>query len=86
MIINVQAWKLWIEEGDVLDHVDESLAGEFSEEEALRCIQVGLLCTQDEPEKRPTMPCALEMLLGEESTLQHTREDGASTTHKRYGT
>lgn len=63
------AWKLWIA-GNVLDLVDESLAGAFSEEEALRCIQVGLLCTQHDPKQRPTMSCALKMLLGEDSRLQ----------------
>lgn len=69
--MNVQAWKVW-NEGvmNLLDLVDESLGGEFSKEEVMRCIQVGLLCTQYEPHERPTMACALKMLLGEESSLQ----------------
>ncbi|KAH6791927.1 hypothetical protein C2S52_002404 [Perilla frutescens var. hirtella] len=63
------AWKLWIE-GNVSDLVDECLGGAFSEEEAVRCIQVGILCTQIEPQQRPAMPCVLKMLLGEELSLQ----------------
>ncbi|KAL6498602.1 hypothetical protein OROHE_026543 [Orobanche hederae] len=38
------AWKVW-DERRACDLVDESLEGAFLEEEALRCIQVGLLCT-----------------------------------------
>ncbi|KAL3813490.1 hypothetical protein ACJIZ3_014758 [Penstemon smallii] len=60
------AWKLWIE-GNILHLVDESIEGAFSEEEALRCIQVGLLCTQQNRNHRPTISYVLKMLLGEES-------------------
>ncbi|KAK4477548.1 hypothetical protein RD792_016780 [Penstemon davidsonii] len=63
------AWKLW-NEGNILHLVDESIEGEFSEEEALRCIQVGLLCTQPNPHHRPTMPSVLKMLLGEELSME----------------
>ncbi|KAL1538816.1 non-specific serine/threonine protein kinase [Salvia divinorum] len=68
------AWELWRENGNVLTIVDEYLGGEFSEEEALRCIQVCLLCTQDEPQQRPTMASALRMLLGEDLSLQEKME------------
>ncbi|KAH6791930.1 Malectin/receptor-like protein kinase family protein [Perilla frutescens var. hirtella] len=62
------AWKLWIEGiRKVLDLVDKSLGGAFSEVEALLCIQVGLLCTQSARRHRPTMPSVLKILLGEES-------------------
>lgn len=69
--MNVQAWKQWNKGArNVFDLVDESLGGAFSEEEALRCIQVGLLCSRREPQQRPTMASALEMLLGEDSSLR----------------
>ncbi|KAL8044909.1 hypothetical protein ABFX02_08G077000 [Erythranthe guttata] len=55
------ASKLW-NEGRPLEMVDKSLFGVFYADEALRCIQVGLLCTQNEPMYRPTMPCVLKML------------------------
>ncbi|KAK4477562.1 hypothetical protein RD792_016794 [Penstemon davidsonii] len=63
------AWKLWIE-GNILHLVDESIEGAFSEEEALRCIQVGLLCTQEDPHHRPNISSVLKMLLGEELPLE----------------
>ncbi|GFP79780.1 putative receptor-like protein kinase at5g39000 [Phtheirospermum japonicum] len=58
-------WELW-NEGRAYDLVDESLEGAFPEDEALRCIQVSLLCTQIEPNQRPTMPSVLKMLEGSE--------------------
>ncbi|KAL9158575.1 hypothetical protein ABFS82_08G077700 [Erythranthe guttata] len=64
-----QAWKLW-KEGKALDLVDESIRGGVSEDEALRCIQVGLLCTEYDPNHRPTMASVLKMLLGEDLSLQ----------------
>ncbi|KAL7141799.1 hypothetical protein ABFS83_08G078100 [Erythranthe nasuta] len=63
------AWKLW-KEGKALDLVDESIRGGVSEDEALRCIQVGLLCTEYDPNHRPTMVSVLKMLLGEDLSLQ----------------
>ncbi|KAK4477564.1 hypothetical protein RD792_016796 [Penstemon davidsonii] len=63
------AWKLW-KEGNILHLVDESIEGAFSEEEALRCIQVGLLCTQEDPHQRPNISSVLNMLLGEELHLE----------------
>ncbi|KAL6526301.1 hypothetical protein OROMI_029941 [Orobanche minor] len=59
------AWELW-SKGRSYDLMDESLEGAFPVEEALRCIQVGLLCTQTEPNHRPTMPCVVKMLEGDE--------------------
>ncbi|CAA0820303.1 Putative receptor-like protein kinase [Striga hermonthica] len=58
-------WKLW-KEGKALDLVDDSLGGAFEAEEALRCIQVGLLCIEEQPHHRPTMYSVLKMLDGHE--------------------
>lgn len=68
-VVNVQAWKLWNAEKAIY-LIDESIRGAVAEDEALRCIQVGLLCTQYEPHHRPTMPSVLKMLLGEDLSLQ----------------
>lgn len=76
-MLNAQAWKLW-NEGKALYLLDESIKGDFSEEEAVRCIQVGLLCTQYAPRHRPTMPCVLKMLLGEDPSLQEKTAEAAS--------
>ncbi|KAK6154996.1 hypothetical protein DH2020_009244 [Rehmannia glutinosa] len=67
--IHAHAWKLW-NEGRALDLVDESLGGAFSSDEALRCIKVGLLCTQLEPYDRPEMISVLRILQGEELQLE----------------
>ncbi|KAI3710379.1 hypothetical protein L2E82_40159 [Cichorium intybus] len=54
-------WNLW-KEGKALELLDESVGAEFSKDEALRCIQVGLLCVQEHAEDRPTMSKVLLML------------------------
>ncbi|KAK4417580.1 Receptor-like protein kinase FERONIA [Sesamum alatum] len=62
------AWKLW-NEGKAVELVEESVlaaAGAFAAEEALRCIQVALLCAQYQPDDRPEMCSVLKMLEGEE--------------------
>ncbi|KAL3813430.1 hypothetical protein ACJIZ3_014698 [Penstemon smallii] len=61
--------------------VDESIWGAFSEEEALRCIQVGILCTQQEPHHRPTISSVLQILLGLDSP-QETQDKVATAFHK----
>ncbi|XP_062087498.1 cysteine-rich receptor-like protein kinase 10 isoform X3 [Humulus lupulus] len=48
------AWKLW-KEGNPLKLLDPTLAQSYSENEVVRCINIGLLCVQEDPEDRPTM-------------------------------
>ncbi|KAK4477561.1 hypothetical protein RD792_016793 [Penstemon davidsonii] len=62
-------YKLW-NEAKMLHLVDEFIEGAFSEEEALRCIQVGLLCTQQNRHHQPTISSVLKMLLSEELHLE----------------
>lgn len=45
--------------------VDSSLAGAFPADEVQRCIQVGLRCTLEHPDDRPTMTSVLKMLEGD---------------------
>lgn len=56
-----QAWKLWNEDR-ALELVDGRIAGSCQTSEALRCIHVGLLCSQEEAAERPTMSQVLLML------------------------
>ncbi|XP_068319390.1 G-type lectin S-receptor-like serine/threonine-protein kinase RKS1 [Pyrus communis] len=58
-------WQLWREDR-ALEIVDSSLESNQSEE-VVRCIQVGLLCVQEDPEDRPTMAAVVVMLSGEAS-------------------
>uniref|UniRef100_A0A9I9CEU1 Receptor-like serine/threonine-protein kinase n=1 Tax=Cucumis melo TaxID=3656 RepID=A0A9I9CEU1_CUCME len=69
------AWKLW-DEQNALELMDTSLEDEFQPSEALRCIQVGLLCVQQNPDERPTMWSVLSMLEGENVLLYHPKQPG----------
>ncbi|EEF26423.1 conserved hypothetical protein, partial [Ricinus communis] len=52
-------WELW-KEGKALQMVDALLIESIDPQEAMRCIQVGLLCVQEDAMDRPTM---LEVVL-----------------------
>ena len=60
----VQAWSLW-NEGKAMDLVDSSLIKSCLPNEAFRCIQIGLLCVQDNPNSRPLMSSVVFMLENE---------------------
>ncbi|XP_066344527.1 G-type lectin S-receptor-like serine/threonine-protein kinase RKS1 [Miscanthus floridulus] len=62
------AWSLWIDDR-ATDLVDSSLAKSCSYSEALRCIQIGLLCVQDNPNSRPLMLSVVTMLENETTPL-----------------
>ncbi|XP_048332640.1 cysteine-rich receptor-like protein kinase 10 [Ziziphus jujuba] len=55
------AWELW-KEGKSLELIDPVLRESYSEDEVVRCIQLGLLCVEQNPEDRPTMTSVLTML------------------------
>nr|GMD91804.1 cysteine-rich receptor-like protein kinase 25 [Ipomoea batatas] len=55
------AWKHWREER-ALDIVDQSLKGLYSRDEVIQCINVGLLCVQEDVDERPTMANVVLML------------------------
>ncbi|KAJ4839051.1 hypothetical protein Tsubulata_037792, partial [Turnera subulata] len=61
-------WKLWREE-KLLDLMDHTLNESCKTNEFLRCVNVGLLCVQEEPWDRPTMSNVLFMLGSETATL-----------------
>ncbi|XP_015886431.4 G-type lectin S-receptor-like serine/threonine-protein kinase At1g61370 isoform X2 [Ziziphus jujuba] len=58
------AWQLW-SECRPLELIDETLADSYCSSEVIRCIDVGLLCTQDHAIDRPTMPEVVLMLSNE---------------------
>ncbi|KAL3740625.1 hypothetical protein ACJRO7_021833 [Eucalyptus globulus] len=63
------AWHLWCE-GRGSDLIDEGIADAFSVLEVMRCIQLGLLCTQDHATDRPNMLAVVLMLNGESNLSQ----------------
>ncbi|XP_058100954.1 probable LRR receptor-like serine/threonine-protein kinase At1g53440 [Magnolia sinica] len=52
------------EQGSLLDLVDPSLGLDYSEEEALRMLNLALLCTNPSPSLRPAMSAVVSMLEG----------------------
>ena len=57
----MQVWEHW-EAGTVAELVDPSLRESFPEGDVLRCIHIGLLCVQEDPQLRPRMASVLLML------------------------
>ncbi|KAJ9168975.1 hypothetical protein P3X46_020447 [Hevea brasiliensis] len=57
-------WELW-RQGKALEIIDSSLKDSYNSDEALRCIQVGLLCVQEDALDRPTMLKVVLMLNSE---------------------
>ncbi|WVZ68567.1 hypothetical protein U9M48_017495 [Paspalum notatum var. saurae] len=55
------AWSLWSEDKSV-ELADERMNGSFNSDEVLKCIRVGLLCVQENPDDRPLMSQVLLML------------------------
>ncbi|XP_019248391.1 PREDICTED: G-type lectin S-receptor-like serine/threonine-protein kinase At4g27290 [Nicotiana attenuata] len=62
------AWRLWNEE-KAINLVDESLLETCNIDEAIKCINIGLLCVQENPSERPSMSNVIVMLGGESMIL-----------------
>ncbi|XP_027910121.1 receptor-like serine/threonine-protein kinase SD1-6 isoform X5 [Vigna unguiculata] len=57
----VYAWRIWYE-GKCLELMDPMLEKSFKGSEVGRCIQIGLLCVQEDANDRPTMSDVVVML------------------------
>jgi hypothetical protein len=57
-----------------LELLDPSLRDSYSRDEVLRCIQIGLLCVQEDPANRPTMASILLTLNNGSVTLPSPQE------------
>ncbi|KAJ6791390.1 putative receptor-like protein kinase [Iris pallida] len=62
-------WEHW-SKGTTLEFIDPSLGENFSRDEVLRCIQIGLLCVQDVPANRPSMSSVVLMLYSPSMSIQ----------------
>ena len=56
-----QVWKHW-KRGSVAQLLDGYPADEPGRQDMLRCIHIGLLCIQEDPQLRPSMASVLQML------------------------
>ncbi|PIN00512.1 Serine/threonine protein kinase [Handroanthus impetiginosus] len=67
------AWELWIE-GKAMELTDPSLDGSNHKNEIIRCINVGLLCVQDDAMDRPSMTEVISMLTNESLQLPEPKQ------------
>ncbi|WCJ42967.1 G-type lectin S-receptor-like serine/threonine-protein kinase At1g61390 [Euphorbia peplus] len=66
-------WRCWTKTRGV-DMIDEALADSFSASEVSRCVNIGLLCVQDQAGERPTMASIVSMLSGEKTNLPEPKQ------------
>ncbi|PRQ52944.1 putative protein kinase RLK-Pelle-DLSV family [Rosa chinensis] len=57
----LSAWELWTED-KVLDLMDKNLEGSCYRSEFIKCVNVGLLCVQEDPVDRPMMSNVITLL------------------------
>ncbi|GAB4826706.1 hypothetical protein Ancab_039995 [Ancistrocladus abbreviatus] len=67
------AWKRW-SEGRPLEFMDPNLGDSNSSQEVRRCIHLGLLCVDDDPDERPTMASIVLMLNSQSTTMPVPRQ------------
>ncbi|XP_058101997.1 G-type lectin S-receptor-like serine/threonine-protein kinase At4g03230 [Magnolia sinica] len=71
------AWKLW-NEGRGLEIMDPSISDSKVAHEVDRCIHVGLLCVEEDPTDRPTMP-SIVLMLGKSARPPSPKQPAFST-------
>ncbi|XP_057451254.1 G-type lectin S-receptor-like serine/threonine-protein kinase At4g27290 isoform X1 [Lotus japonicus] len=69
-----QAWTLW-KEGRASELIDSNIENSYVVSEVLRCMHVGLLCIQQNPNDRPTMTSVM-LMLESEMRLEVPKEPG----------
>ncbi|CAL1352587.1 unnamed protein product [Linum trigynum] len=87
------AWELWTDDdSDALELLDpavnDSSAGQEGDgcrDEALRCINIGLLCVQNDPRDRPVMGDVLSMLTNGSQQLPMPLQPAFYLGQARYG-
>ncbi|KAK2631197.1 hypothetical protein EUGRSUZ_L03256 [Eucalyptus grandis] len=79
------AWELW-KEGNCEDAIDESMGDSCTKEEALRCIQIGLLCVQEFVDDRPNMSTVVLMLANNDVALASLKRPAYVFKSKHHGT
>ncbi|XP_026658904.2 putative receptor-like protein kinase At4g00960 isoform X2 [Phoenix dactylifera] len=62
-------WEQW-NKGTVLEILDSCLGSHCPTTEVLRCIQIGLLCVQEDPSDRPNMSTVVMLLYSDSASIQ----------------
>ena len=74
----MKAWNLW-KDDHCEELMDPTLANSFRMNELQLCIQVALLCVQENPEDRPAMSDVISMLGNDRSLLPAPKQPALST-------
>ncbi|KAK8940657.1 Cysteine-rich receptor-like protein kinase 10 [Platanthera zijinensis] len=73
-------WQHW-REGNALEVVDGSLENRYSAQQVLRCVQIGLLCVQEDQMMRPKMDLVVTML---SSSSMKLPDPSMPTSYKEF--
>ncbi|KAG2239975.1 hypothetical protein Bca52824_091206 [Brassica carinata] len=68
-------WRLWSNES-LLELVDPAIGENYDKDAVIRCIHIGLLCVQESPADRPSMPTIFQMLTNTSITLPVPQQPG----------
>ncbi|CAN6373487.1 unnamed protein product [Urochloa humidicola] len=84
--LNRRAWNLW-RAGRLIKLVDAPLGNESERTEILRCIQIAMLCVEENPASRPTMQEVVLMLSCQDVALPKPQlpaylRDGMESAHQ----
>ncbi|KAI4332877.1 hypothetical protein L6164_017752 [Bauhinia variegata] len=72
-----EAWRLW-NEGKALILMDPLLENSHTPSEVSNCIHIALLCVQENPEDRPTMPTVIVMLSSDTQIFPNPKQPAFS--------
>jgi hypothetical protein len=64
----LQAWRQWRDQTP-LELIDQDIRESCNHNEAVKCIQIGLLCVQDKPDDRPSMANVVSYLTSPSAEL-----------------
>ncbi|XP_016466289.2 LOW QUALITY PROTEIN: G-type lectin S-receptor-like serine/threonine-protein kinase At4g27290 [Nicotiana tabacum] len=79
------AWRLW-NEGNAMSLVDDSLLESCNEEDALKCINIALLCVQEDANIRPSMSDVIIMLGSESISILKPNKPAFTVRTRAYST
>ncbi|KAM1130889.1 hypothetical protein ACFX19_046185 [Malus domestica] len=79
------AWRLWTE-NKVLDLMDKTLDESCNKNQFSKCVNIGLLCVQEDPNDRPAMSNVITLLDSETATSPSPKQPGFLTRRGKYST
>ncbi|KAM1888168.1 hypothetical protein ACFX13_046326 [Malus domestica] len=79
------AWRLWTE-NKVLDLMDKTLDESCNKNQFIQCVNVGLLCVQEDPNDRPAMSNVITLLDNETATSPSPKQPGFLTRRGKSST